>query len=400
MRDLEERKRIFTSLIVILRKKLNIDIPDKIINYFNNLDYSIIEHDMESIKKYKFKSKNYDNDLLKIYNRKKKKKIVDIDEILFDYINLNELNVEKEYEQILDNSFISLRCKRDILNNMNNVIKYVYNKREVVILSNKYELNILKKILSIFDLFDIITKNENSYKLNIYLSDEKKIFNTDIDYLSGDNINSGSTYPGYNITLWRKEELYKVLIHEIIHYLKLDMYKFQNKFYKLYDNINLKFSNCNPNEAYTEFMALIFFTYWKFKRHQSLKKNVNIIKFFNKTLLLELGWSYFQIAKIINFFKIYKKYEDLYDKKCYFKQKTNVLSYFLLKSFLLQNIKNTIDCINFDNFIQDEILTNKLLDTINLNEDEFSKNINWCMKYLNNTKYKFNNLTLRMTCLN
>ena len=145
MRDLEERKRIFTSLIVILRKKLNIDIPDKIINYFNNLDYSIIEHDMESIKKYKFKSKNYDNDLLKIYNRKKKKKIVDIDEILFDYINLNELNVEKEYEQILDNSFISLRCKRDILNNMNNVIKYVYNKREVVILSNKYELNISNK---------------------------------------------------------------------------------------------------------------------------------------------------------------------------------------------------------------------------------------------------------------
>lgn len=397
MKDLEERKRMFTSLIVILRKKLNIDIPNKIINYFNNLDYSVIKHDIVSIKKYELKKKNYDSELLNIYNRGKKMKIFDINEILFDYINLNELNVEDEYNQILDNSFISLRCKRDILNNMNKVIKYEYNKRKILILSNKYEPNILNQILSIFDLFDVITKTENSYKLNIYLSNEKKIINTNISYLNADNINSGSTYPGHNITLWRKEELCKVLIHELIHYLKLDMYKFQDKFHKLYDNINLKGDICNPNEAYTEFMALIFFTYWKLKQR---KKNNNIKKFFRKTLLLELGWSYFQIAKIINFFKCYNQYEDLYDNKCSFKQKTNVLSYFLLKSFLLKNIKNTIDCIDFDNFIQNEHLTKKLLKTINLNNSEFSKNINWCMKYLNNTKYKFNNLTLRMTCLN
>ena len=124
MKDLEERKRMFTSLIVILRKKLNIDIPNKIINYFNNLDYSVIKHDIVSIKKYELKKKNYDSELLNIYNRGKKMKIFDINEILFDYINLNELNVEDEYNQILDNSFISLRCKRDILNNMNKVIKY------------------------------------------------------------------------------------------------------------------------------------------------------------------------------------------------------------------------------------------------------------------------------------
>ena len=126
MRDLEERKRMFTSLIVILRKKLNIDIPNKLINYFTNLDYSVIEHDIVSIKKYELKPKNYDSELLNIYNTNKKIKIVNINEILFDYINLDELNVEDEYKQILDNSFISLRCKRDILNNMNKVVKYEY----------------------------------------------------------------------------------------------------------------------------------------------------------------------------------------------------------------------------------------------------------------------------------
>ena len=283
---------------------------------------------------------------------------------------------------------------------MNKVIKYTNNKRKVLILSNKYEPKILQQILSIFDLFDTITKKENDYKLNVYLSDEKKIINSDINYLNADNINSGSTYPGYNITLWRREELSKVLIHEIIHYLKLDMFNFQDKFYKLYEKINLKGSVCNPNEAYTEFLALIFFTYWKFKRINSDQTQDLLKSFFTKTLKIELGWSYFQIAKIINFFKCYNKYDDLFDDKCSFKQTTNVLSYFLLKTFLLKNIKNSIDCINFNNFIQNEDLTNKLLNTINLNDIEFTNNIDWCMNYLNNNKNKFNHLTLRMTCLN
>ena len=71
----------------------------------------------------------------------------------------------------------------------------------------------------------------------------------------------------------------------------------------------------------------------------------------------------------------------------------------MLKTFLLKNIKNTIDSIDFNTFKQNENLINKLLSDINLNDPNFSNIINWCIKYLNSTSYKFNHLTLRMTCL-
>ena len=71
----------------------------------------------------------------------------------------------------------------------------------------------------------------------------------------------------------------------------------------------------------------------------------------------------------------------------------------MLKTFLLNDIKNTIESIDFNNFKQNNNLTNKLLFDINLNESNFSNIINWCMKYLNSTSYKFNHLTLRMSCL-
>ena len=86
--------------------------------------------------------------------------------------------------------------------------------------------------------------------------------------LNGDNINSGSTLPGSFITLWRREELHKVLIHELIHYLNIDMYNYQYKFYILYKDIKLDNHKCNPNEAYTEFIAILIFTFWKFKKKQ------------------------------------------------------------------------------------------------------------------------------------
>ena len=212
--SLEQRKRMFTSLIIINRRKLDIEIPDKLINYFDNLKYSIKNHNIDNIDTYKLNNNNYDNDIIKLYNNQ----VSNIDDILHETTNLENLKTPKEYKNILSNNFISIRVKRDVINNLFYVIKYEKSKRKIFIISNKYEYNVLKKILSIFDLFDIITKKENSYKLQVYLSDEEKKLNYNIDYLGPDNINSGSTYPGYNITLWRREEIYKVLIHIAFYY--------------------------------------------------------------------------------------------------------------------------------------------------------------------------------------
>jgi len=390
MINLTQKKRLFTALIVIIRKKLKFNTPEKVLEYFKNLNYEYFTDEILKFKSYDLEKKNYDTIILKNSNTS-----LIIEDILHKSTSLTNINAPKEYDQILNNKFISNRIKRDILNNLNKVINFKEGNRNVVIISDKYENVLLNEIVSIFSLFDIITKNKNRYNLKVYLSDEKKLINENIFFLDGDNINSGSTYPGINITLWRKEEIHKVLIHEIVHYLKIDMYDFQDKFKVLYKDINIEGDICNPNEAYTEFVALLIFTFWKFKKN----KAKNIKSFFDKMLLIELGWSFFQIAKIINFFKCYNSYQSLFTDKCKFFQKTNVLSYFILKCYFLKNIKNTIECINFETFKQTEFLTDKLLKTVNLSEQEFTNIINWCIKYLNKSKYKFNNLTLRMTCI-
>ena len=388
-----EKRRLIPALIVILKNKLNIAIPIKLLSYLQNLDYKFDDsYNSENINNYKLEQRNIDNELLKNKLRNNEK----LEDILHKTVDLNGIELCTEFEKIIDNPFASLRVKRDIINNLSYVLSYKKNNISINIVSDKYEYEVFKNIISILNLFNLITKKDNKYVIHIFLSDKEKII-TESEFLEADNINSGSTLPTYFIILWRKEELYKVLIHELIHYLKLDMSEFQMKFRVLYKNIKLEDNKCNPNEAYTEFLALIFFNYWRFTRkNRELNKLENFLKC---SLLIEMGWSYFQIGKILNFFKCYDNYKDLFSSNCKFKQKTNVLSYFILKTYLLFNISTTIDCINFNSLKQTNTLTNKLLNSINLEDDRFSKIINWCINYYNNTSYKLNHKTLRMTCL-
>ena len=135
------------------------------------------------------------------------------------------------------------------------------------------------------------------------------------------------TLPGYYIILFRKEEVIKVLFHEIIHYLDLDIRNNQNDLLFVYKDINLKADIINPNEAYTELLALLFLNIWEYHY-----KNVKIKDFYKYKLNIELYWSFIQITKILKFFK-YKSFDDLFTKNSLFYQKTNVLSYFFKRLF-------------------------------------------------------------------
>lgn len=394
--DIVQKQRLYTSLIVALKNKINFDVPEKLLDYFRGINYEFKINEDILLEKFVIKTMNYD-DLISNYLSSKLKKNINLKEVLHETYNLDGIKVNRIFSNILDNNFISIRLKRDIINNLDHVLKLKVENREVLIVSKKYESKLLNDILSILDLFDVITNYKNKYVINVFLSEEKKCINFDVNFLNGDNINSGSTLPGYFITIWRREEIHKVLIHEIVHYLKLDMIRFQNKFHVLYKDIKLDEHKCNPNEAYTEFLAIIIFVFWKFK-----KNNVNNDKmryYFNTSLTLELAWSFFQISKILLFFQCYDKYEDLFNCDCIFFQKTNVLSYFILKTFLLFDMKNTVNCIDFVTLKQNKHLTDSLLKNINLNNKTFVYIIDWCLKYYKDTKYKFNHSTLRMTCL-
>ena len=194
------------------------------------------------------------------------------------------------------------------------------------------------------------------------------------------------TLPGYYIILFRKEEIIKVLFHELIHYLDLDMRNDQNDLLILYKKINLKADMINPNEAYTEVLALLFLNIWEY--HYENKK---INNFINCKLNIELYWSFIQITKILKFFK-YKSFDDLFTKNNLFYQKTNVLSYFFLKTVFLLNINDIFGDLTLNNIY------------FNKNRLQIIKkyDLNQLKKYIDKIYLKYNNNnfdkeSLRMT---
>ena len=301
------------DLIDEINFELDINIP--IINEINFEDKrNIYKKNINKIEQ-----NNFDKNISDYFND-------NIDNILNNNSQINKFINTNFYSKNIISQFISSKIIRSIINNLFVKTTYTLNKDRIVIIYSKNDLDekFINKIDSILNFFDYLTNKKNYFKIEIYLSDEKKNININNNFLGPDNINSGMTLPGYYIILFRKEEVIKVLFHEIIHYLDLDIRNNQNDLLFVYKDINLKADIINPNEAYTELLALIFLNIWDYHY-----KNVKIKNFYKYKLNIELYWSFIQITKILKFFK-YKSFDDLFTKKSLFHQKTNVLSYFFL----------------------------------------------------------------------
>ena len=200
------------------------------------------------------------------------------------------------------------------------------------------------------------------------------------------NINSGATLIEKYVSVWRKEEIEKVLIHELLHYIGIDHKLFIND----NDKINKLFNVTKNkiNESYNETLAGIINMCWKSQKH-----NINI----NELYLLELKFLLFQTAKIIKYFDG-KCADDLFTIKI--SQTSWMLSYIILKMILFCNINdiiNFIESINLKINSDDDI--NKYIELL---EKEI-KNKNYIIQLNDIFNIKFNsdylNKTMRMTVL-
>lgn len=324
---------------------------------------------------------NFDDVIIADYNDSISN-ILNKNKDLSKFINVNF------YGNKLISDFISSRIVRNIINNLFYKAEYSFNKREIVIYSKSdINDNLINKIDSILNFFDYITKKSNYYKIDIYLSDEKKKINFSNTFLGSDNINSGLTLPKYYIVLFREEELIKVLFHELIHYLDLDMRNYQNELLFLYKDINLTANMINPNEAYTETLALILMNIWEYQY-----RKININDFINYKIDIEFFWSLIQITKILKFFN-YKSLNSLFTKKSAFIQKTNVLSYFFLKTIFLMNINLIFQDLHLHNLYINRKRINTIKNNSNLRQLEtFIDKV-----YPLYDKNNFDKTTLRMT---
>jgi len=152
------------------------------------------------------------------------------------------------------------------------------------------------------------------------------------------------------IVVFRKEEWFKVLIHETFHNFGLD--------YSMMSNSSINqcilsifdvHSKVNSYEAYTECWAEIMnvllcsFT--------ELKNKGDVDTFLRRSeemLNVERKYSFFQMVKTLDFMGL--TYKDMYSasevarqKRKMYKEHSNVLSYYVLKTILLNNVQGFLD---------------------------------------------------------
>ena len=137
------------------------------------------------------------------------------------------------------------------------------------------------------------------------------------------------------IILFRKEEIHKVLIHELIHYTLMDCFINSSKLNYITNSINIKWleNSLYSNEFITEYLAVVYFTIWKY-RYNEVKGN--IINYMNKQLINENIFNMLQVAKICKL-EGYKSYSELFKKP--FVQESRVLSYIFVRNHLLKEPK-------------------------------------------------------------
>ena len=281
-------------------------------------------------------------------------------------------------------------------------------------LNNIHEYKDHIKLIFLWLIFAVnysTTKCNKKININLYLTDFLKILpNSSVYVLSPSNVNTGYTTrcsQDSNIVIYRKEEWFKVLIHESMHYLALDV-DIGSK-YNLYDIFKLTYEQTTMkiDEAYAEIWARIMNIYIV-----SYKLTDNLISFkslSDKYFNLERIYSCYQAVKVLNFMGL--EYHDLINnnneisllKRKLYKENTNVFSYYVLTCILMNNpykfitwcYNNNTNMIKLAPIINIELFLQYFRD--NYMSEVLLKNIS-TVKELFNKDYDFDK-TLKMTVI-
>jgi len=171
------------------------------------------------------------------------------------------------------------------------------------------------------------------------------------------NVNTGFTFSCKTINeinIYRKEEWFKVLIHESFHNLGLDFSHHEcshidKKILSIFPvnaDVRLYETYC---EIWAEIINVMFIVFHSSKNSESLE---NMIKTTEKMLDYERTFSLFQCAKVLKYMGI--SYNQLHERtdqsfmirNLRYKEKTCVLSYYVLKSILMYKINDFLEwCI-------------------------------------------------------
>jgi hypothetical protein len=217
-------------------------------------------------------------------------------------------------------------------------------------------------------------KNLNVY---LYLTDLNKMLPTiDASPIDWEHANTAFTYScreehisSHNenkdiadiseINIFRKEEWFKVFIHETIHCMGLDFSHmdtmFSNsKIHSLFNiNVDVKLFE-SYTECLAEIMNSIFFVYYSVINNKNIENIDYIYEKIEETMKNEILFSLFQCVKVLDHYGL--SYKNMYEntnennelcKK--YSEKSPIFAYYVLKPILLFHINDFIDWINKNN---------------------------------------------------
>lgn len=291
-------------------------------------------------------------------------------------------NIKKEEFKDLD--FISQNTIDYITTKLNYMTKYNYKNNVIhyatVNRVSEVVPDIIKHMFTIICLMKKLFKRMRFEQTVCYYEcDLPKIFPYEKkSMIKTDNINSAVTMVTHlkngNIILYRKEEILKVLIHELIHSNLGDYKLIVSRHPKKYIFNNLFCTNytIQINEAYTESMATMMYIFYKNIINVSGRNNKKINIMFNdldKMFECELKYSSYICSQIFKHYDL-KSIKDIMktdrqNNKCksVFLQDSNLFSYYILKNILLRHH------IEFGNCLIYGLKDYKIID----NGDKYSK---------------------------
>jgi hypothetical protein len=355
------------------------ELTDKLIDFYNSADCNILDKNIINISKIR----PFLNFLYSIYCNQDKN--TNINDVSFEYLNNNErvqLYKLNRTNYFLNNRYIPIEIIEYIDTNINNfeIIKYTFVNRclhlyKINIYFIKFkDSNITKKeinesvqnIILIFNLLIHLSGNNelkcshDNINIYIYLTPLKRTINNafnktdnDTSILGETQANGGFCYgcvSKQNIVIYRREDYFKTLIHELVHNFGIDQSLFisglkSQQIIKSIFNIDIytKDNNFNYgiNESYTEFWACILnislFSY------KNTRTNKQFIELFGSFMNIEIVHSLVQIVKILHQNNL--KYNDIIsnDKINYYRETTHIMSYYILKTILLYNYIELIE---------------------------------------------------------
>lgn len=381
----EDVLRLITEKLNATQKKNLVDIIKK-----NNIDEFI---SFSNRYQHLFQYQNIDNYIQTYPNNKTS----------ITYLSMNAYGPISDL--LYNNPFMPIDVQYDAEYHTLDYNKYASSDGSVIHLytysHKKHDIDI-DLLFNIIKIMQKISKSNDPVKLIIFNSDKQKKINKyktecNCKHLAPINVNTGSTVKLQYIKIWRNEELYKVLIHELVHFFSIDMDFYRQQVEHCDKKIKKIFNITDDsvdflNESYTEIIALFI--------HTSYISYISKIDLF-LLLWLEVSFTMLQISKIISYY-------DLQNSKCVIKnapdcnqnsisQSTSVLSYYIIKGCVLYNMPTILTFVD-KNVIFDE-REMEYLDIVkkSIENNKFHNEINVRIKNLSNYKYMLD--TLRMTCL-